>query len=254
MKKTMLVVLAVALAIPLTFAMAFAGNGLEVNGEHYNLNLLGKVKCPGDDLKNTNRHTIMVLLKYSDPDPNNILGDGDCTGDSTDNINCLVALDRTNKIFLAGGADFQVTDGNACDKDGAALTLPWAIATEWTIWVRELGKPGGTGDIILCGIADMGTVTTDDDEVVCSVNDVDLARYSGKTSPTGTGKSVFRNVTTQLTTIDYLVLVGIDENGDPIYEEESATLFDEDFYSYFWDYDNNGLRLVQLRFYPVVAE
>jgi hypothetical protein len=26
-------------------------------------------------------------------------------------------------------------------------------------------------------------------------------------------------------------------------------LFEDDFFQYFWDYDNNGLRLAQLRFY-----
>jgi hypothetical protein len=28
-------------------------------------------------------------------------------------------------------------------------------------------------------------------------------------------------------------------------------IFDEEFQEYFWDFDNHGLRLVQLRFYPI---
>jgi hypothetical protein len=28
-------------------------------------------------------------------------------------------------------------------------------------------------------------------------------------------------------------------------------IFDSAFYQYFWDFDYNGLRLVQLRFYPL---
>ena len=59
-----------------------------------------------------------------------------------------------------------------------------------------------------------------------------------------------RQITRELTTLEYLILTGYDINGDPIYVADTAVLFDSDFYQYFWDYDNNGLRLVQLRFYP----
>ncbi len=82
--------LIIALAVPV-----YAGNNLNGNnmpsGGHYNLNLLGKEQCPGDDLKGGNRHTIMVKLKFSDPNPNNTVGD---------NPGNIVDLDKTNKIFL----------------------------------------------------------------------------------------------------------------------------------------------------------
>ena len=32
---------------------------------------------------------------------------------------------------------------------------------------------------------------------------------------------------------------------------ELVPLFDDHLGGYFWDYDNNGIRLAQLRFYPV---
>jgi hypothetical protein len=237
MKKTMLIILAVALSVSFAFTMAFAGN-LEqgtLSGTHYNLNLLGKKTCSGDDLVGSNRHTIQVLLKYSDPDYDNILGDDPGN---------YVTLDKRNKIFLSGGDDFQVTDGNACD-NGAYFTLPWAVATEWTIYVRELGKPGkegqpAEGDIRTCGISagEDGIAGNGDDEIVCSTFNVPLQRSKGK--------PVFRNVTQELTTIDYYIL---QDDGSLVHD--TAVLFDADFYQYFWDYDNNGLRLVQLRFYPV---
>jgi len=234
MKKTVLIILAALLAIPLTFASAFAkGNGAP-SGGHYNLNLLGKNNCPGDDMMDSSRHTIFVQLNYTDEDYNDILGDEPGN---------LASLKPTNKIFLAPGTDFQVTDGNACNKGGAGFTLPIDVATQWTVFVRELGKPGGTGDIRTCGISDSGTPgDTSDDEVVCSTNNVELSRTKGK--------STFRNVTRELTTIQYLIEI-LDEDGNVIgYQDEEALLFDADFYQYFWDYDNNGLRLVQLRFYP----
>jgi hypothetical protein len=210
------------------------GNGAP-SGAHYNLNLLGKDHCPGDDRTGTSTHSIMVLLNYTDADYNNILGDEPGN---------YVTLDKRNKIFLSGGDDFQVTDGNACDNHGASFTLPWNVSTDWQIYVRELGKPGGTGDIRTCGISagTDGIMDTADDEIVCSTNNVELQRNKGK--------SVFTNETKTLTTIQYQIPI-YDAEGNVIgYQNEEALLFDPDFYQYYWDYDNNGLRLVQLRFYP----
>ena len=92
-------------------APAFAGNGLDVNGAHYNLNIAGKAACAPVALTGSNRHVIEVLLNFND---------------GSQNGQAAATLDRTNKIFLSPGSDFQVTDGNACDKDGAGFTLPVA--------------------------------------------------------------------------------------------------------------------------------
>ena len=58
-----------------------------------------------------------------------------------------------------------------------------------------------------------------------------------------TGKSTFTNVTTKLTTIT----ADIDGDGDT----ETVNIFDPDLYDYFWNYENRGLRLAQLRFYKL---
>jgi hypothetical protein len=245
MKKTLVAVLTLALVVSFTFTMAFAGpdNKLPVNGTHFNLNLLGKDNCPGGDMIDSNRHTIFVKLNFSDADANNILGD---------NPGNYVTLDRTNKIYLFSGNDFQVTDGNACNKGGAAFYLPANVATNYEFFVRELGKPGGTGDIVTCGVdaGVDGIPGNGDDEIVCSTgNAVTLERAKGK--------SMWQNVTSQLTTINYLVWVDANLNGvvDPgETTPETANLFDPDFYQYLWDYDNNGLRLVQIRIYPKPIE
>ena len=63
----------------------------------------------------------------------------------------------------------------------------------------------------------------------------------------GTGKSSFRNVTTALTTIEL----------DPVAHADAVTacggttvsLFNPRLEGYFWKYDNNGLKLLQVRFY-----
>ena len=229
--KKVLVILAV-LALGLAPAFAQTGNG-GPNGPHFNLNILGKEKCSGDDLTGSNRHTIQVLLNHSD----------DTTGLYTE-------LDRRNKIFLSEGP-FQVLDGNACDKGGAAFQLPANPYTcdlnldpncenptfqAYTVWLRELGKPGGNGSMTTCaaGAGADGILGTPDDEIVCSSEQVVLVRK--------TGKSTFRDVTKELTTMY------VDIDADTAMER--VGIFDPLFYGYFWDYDNNGLRLVQLRFYP----
>jgi hypothetical protein len=216
------------------------GNGA-ISGGHFNLNLRGSDHCPGDDMKGSNTHVIHVALHFSDVDPDPILGDGNYT---------LDGIDKTNKIFLSEG-DFRVADGNACDGDGARLYLPAnpcddgdltdgicddndPVFTEYLVFVRELGKPGGTGDIRTCAYTD----TTVEDEVVCSTENVLLARDYGRPK--------FTNETKKLTTLV------VDTNPDPdVTTLQRVEIFSDLFEGYYWDYDNNGLVLVQLRFYPI---
>ena len=75
-----------------------------------------------------------------------------------------------------------------------------------------------------------------DDEIVCSTESVLLVREKGK--------SAFVNKTKELTTLC------LDTTGDGRCDDRVA-LFDKSLYGYLWDFDNNGLRLVQLRFYPI---
>ena len=216
-------------AVALVFAMtglAFAqgkagkgngtGNGAQ-SGSHYNLNIIGHDNCPGDDLKGTNRHVIDVLLNGA------------------------------NKINLVEG-DFAVLDGNACDSDGATFQLPANPFTcavtdpeclntdptfqEYLVFVRALGAPGGKATITTCE-TDLTTL-----EVVCSTENVMLVR--------STGRSKFRNVTKQLTTLC------LDTVADGVIACDTRVgIFEDDLHSFFWDFDNNGLRLAQLRFYPL---
>ena len=58
---------------------------------------------------------------------------------------------------------------------------------------------------------------------------------------------VFKDVTKELTSLVVCVV-------DPVTLVETCTryaLFDDDFIDFFWQYDNFGLKLAQLRFYPV---
>ena len=214
---------ATLIAAPLA---AFAGNGAP-SGAHYNLNILGKTNCSTDDLTGSNRHTIQVLLNG---------------GQRAEDIDGTLAvnIDKRNKIYLGLAPDgvFQVTDGNACDGNGAEFMLP-APGT-YEIYARALGKPGGEATMTTCatGAGEDGILGGEgaaDDEIVCSTENVLLVREKGKSS--------FTNVTRQLTTIT----ADLDGDGDT----ETVNIFDPALYDYFWNYENRGLRLAQLRFYPL---
>jgi hypothetical protein len=58
-----------------------------------------------------------------------------------------------------------------------------------------------------------------------------------------TGKTSFTNVSKEL----LYVYQDLDGNGTV----ERISLFSDPLDEYFWDYDNNGLKLAQLRFYEI---
>lgn len=128
------------------------------------------------------------------------------------------------------GVGFKVLDKNGTDGE-AAFALPNPDpendgVTTYSVFARALGKPGGS--------ADMTTCAYDDGVEVCSVSHVDLDRIKGRSS--------FTNVSRQL------LYIYADLDGDGT--TERYPLFDEDLEDYFWKYENDGLRLAQLRFYP----
>lgn len=84
-------------------------------------------------------------------------------------------------------------------------------------------------------------------EEVCSIESVTLERISGKGH-----KQRFENVSKELLTLCVEVCVEWDlVTGDCLATEWMRLyLFDETLRGYFWEYDNNKLKLLQVRFYP----
>ena len=138
-----------------------------------------------------------------------------------------------SKINLQEG-DFQVLDANGTDGNGATFQLPNPDpdgdgVTAYSVFARALGKPGGKATATSCYIDSAG-------DTYCSTEQVVLVR--------GTGKSSFDNVSKELLT------VCMDTDGDGVCDTRTP-LFSDANGSYLWSYDNNGLRLAQLRFYEV---
>lgn len=140
---------------------------------------------------------------------------------------CTIWLNKTPAETFSV-YDYDGTDG------AATLGLPdpyegiyTGQAANYRIYVRELGKPGGKASITA------GYYDQTDNTWWYSLDVVTLERKKGQ--------SVFVDRTLSLTTIQ----ADFDGDGDL----ERMGLFDEGLEGYFWDYDNNGLKLAQLRFY-----
>lgn len=182
--------------------------------------------------------------------------------DGSDGHSIFVPEYGSAKIWLSptpadAKFDFQVTDANGTDNNGAAFMLPvpgecygyWvdtngngilgdagdnfvtpSVCTiRYTVWLRALGKPGGHADMYTC-MTDKLT-----GEEYCSDPDwwVEVTRSKGKSS--------FTNVSKEL------LFVSTDFDLDGV--TEHVQLFDPAFVNYNWQYDNYGLKLAQLRFY-----
>ena len=147
----------------------------------------------------------------------------------------FVPMYTTSRINLGEG-DFAVLDANATDGTGA-FQLPDPDAdgdgvTSYSVYARGLGKPGGSSITTTCA-TDPKT-----GEILCSNETMVLVR--------GSGSSKFTNVSRAL------LYVMADVDGDGTIDR--VPLFDDRLQDYFWQYDNNGLRLAQMRFYELPTD
>ena len=157
----------------------------------------------------------------------------DMTGNKGHRI--FISLEGKSRILLGEG-DFQVLDANGTD-GSAKFQLPAPDpdgdgVTTYSVFARPLGKPGGSSEITTCAT---DPVTGDE---ICSLETLVSTRTKGKQS--------FSNVSKELLSIS------ADIDGDGTIERVS--LFDDALQDYLWDVDNNGLRVLQLRFYPVSSD
>ena len=225
MLKTLLAATAVA-SFAVTPAIAQTGNG-GPSGPHYNLNIIGK--NPNQDRPdNASGNVIFVLL------------------DGKSKINLCNSSDSSAMCYATG---FQVIDKDGTDADGATFALPNPDpdgdgTTTYSVFARALGSPkliDTDGDGVPDAKPTSKTTTCATDpttptgpEEVCSVISMILVRDKGK--------STFTNVS------KYLLFIYADITGDGVLDR--VPLFDNSLEDFFWDYDNKGLRVAQLRFYP----
>lgn len=193
---------------PDTEALLALGRNANVNGPHYNLNLIGVPKEKSASMDDNNGHRIFVKLEGN------------------------------TKIMLSEGP-FDVLDANGTDGT-AAFQLPNPDpendgVTAYSVFARALGTPGGSATLTTCA-----TDGETGDEY-CSFYSAVFVRERGNP-----GKPTAKNVSRDL------LYVYVDLDGDGSLER--YPLFSDELQDYFWSYDNNGLKLVQLRFYELPTD
>ena len=210
------------------------GNGAP-SGEHYTLNIIGVSKDKNANMDNAGGNVIFV----------------DLTGKT--------------KIMLEEGDDFGVLDKNGTDGT-ATFQLPdpgldpYLVGdtegkdtiSDYSVFVRPLGKPGGYATITTCAdLIDMGILSNKLGKTLAKTDpsDCSVEQVGSPITLRSHGKSTFTNVTAELLTIVFAV----DTDGDTVADDYvRVPIFDKSLEGEYWDYDNKGLKVLQVRFYPGV--
>jgi hypothetical protein len=190
-------------------------------GPHYNLNIIGVPKDKSPDFSGGNGHRIFVDLGK--------------TGEAAN-----------TRIILTEGP-YGVTDANGTDGT-AGFRLPNPDpdldgTTSYSVFVRALGKPGGMASMQSC--YEDGTGTWCAVQFVGGVEPISIERTKG-------GVAKFVNVSKDLLFVDFCTQWDI--TGTTCLSVDQIPLFSNEDLSYYWSYDNQGLRVAQLRFYEVPTE
>ena len=207
---------------------ATTGNGAP-SGAHYTLNVIGVPKGKSPSFTGGSGHRIFVDLGRNGEPAN-------------------------TRINLTEG-DFGVTDANGTDGT-AAFQLPNPDpdldgTTSYSVYVRALGKPGGKATLQSCYEDATGTWCAA--SFVGGVEPISLQR-------TKSGVAKFVNVSKDLLFVDFCLAwdAGLDAtlgtDDDVCIDVNQISLFSNKDLSYYWSYDNEGLKVAQLRFYEVPTE
>jgi len=199
----------------------------------------------------------------------NIIGTSDKSAALSDNTGrrIFVPLSGKTAIYLQEG-DYEVIDANGTD-GSATFQLPAPgydahlvgdpgdrdVTSNYSVFIRPLGKPGGWATITTCAeLLDstfagllpgtfVRTLNRAAGDADCSIEQVGqdiLERKSGKSS--------FTNVTAELTSVVFDVeYIAVDGSTQTV--QIRVPLFSSIMQGEYWEFDNMGLRLAQLRFY-----
>lgn len=228
---------------------AISGNGAPQGAHEYQLNIIGT----SDKNDGTN---------------------GDWGGEGH---RIFVDLWGDSRISLSEG-DYGVLDANGTD-GWASFQLPAPgldafvvgeegdadVESDYSIFVRPLGKPGGWATITTCAdlldsnfagllgsrqVKEIQNSIDPETGAYCSIEQVGNVIDGDLRTFRSAGKTVFSNVTTELTTI--LFQVTVDTDGDGVADTTlyvRVPIFHELLENEYWLYDNHGLRVLQVRFY-----
>jgi hypothetical protein len=242
MKKVISVVLAVVLLVAFTPVMAIAKSPkteFELNGPHFNLNLVGKADGWNDkEVDNPNRHTMFVPMDTTnwDIDLKQGAGGNKVKGRGTDNISENVTSLPGLQILMTQGTEFAVLDGTAFDGDACELQLGpgkyWVVVAAKAKPVAKQPEIDGWAEIY------------DNDELTWYY--LNLGWVSVKRSWTDATGLFFID-----TGEEGFGLPGPTGGSQWIFEYFAGLDARYSDCAYFWQLQNNGSKLIQVRFYPM---
>ena len=221
-------------------ADAQVGKGL--SGAHWNLIVVGVPKDkPIPSMDNGGRHTIFVPL------------------DSGEDVT------RKVKIYyernLANPDKFNVSDGNATDDNQATIQVPYEFCsdeaagctelTSFDVYAVGLGKPNG--DAIITVDCTYSKDVVDSAGTECE-DTVHMGSIQIKRSHGNKNKPVRENITDLFRVTGCLDTdaSGACDDGDVQFDD--LWIFNvRELLEYYWDYDNNGLKVMQIRFYETTS-
>lgn len=177
----------------------------------------------------------------------NPLGDWDtCAFVDDDNDATTDDVYQCGVISRKEGAVFELPcNQNLTDDQDGYIACGEDPEASYEVYARALGGPGGTATLTTCAsvqIEDESGALVD--ELQCSTENTVQSRTKGQ--------SLWNEVTDELTSMVVDLCLEFDGFGECLeYETTRIALFSGDTEDWFWNYQNDGLRLLQLRFYDI---
>jgi hypothetical protein len=155
--------------------------------------------------------------------------------------------------------DFGVIDANATNSDGALFALPdpcadadpsTACTPTYAIWARV---KAGSGSATITTCADeSGSGFDGSDDIWCGDNGITLDKQTYHKATNVSENLLYMTLyIDDSVDTDLAACIGGPGATDGDEDEYDIYLFDNCFENYFWNYDNNGLKNLELRFYWV---
>ena len=243
------------------------GNGYPSTQFDYKVNIIGVPQDKSADMDNNNGRRIFVMLNGGQEvtdkgGKNNHLKTSDVNKiylcNSTNGENDYNKDGRCDAWRTDNPGEFGVIDANATNSDGALFGIPDpcagvdstdGCAPKYAIWARA--KAGsGSATITTCAEEEYDYPVADDDDIWCGDNGITLTKRSDRQAVEVTDALLYMGITLDGTEDDLQNCIegtrDVNYTGSTDYD---IYLFDRCFENYFWNYENNGLKNLELRFY-----